>query len=207
MSDRRDLSEIEDPAANASGARCLEDVAEARYARRDVLGRAAAALTAWGALLVWPCGAKARDAAPVMPPFSFEEVRHGIDETHHVPPGYGTDILIRWGDPVTADAPPFDPLNQTPQAQAKQFGYNNDYLALLPAKPGAKISDRALLCVNHEYTNAKVMFPGVDRRDGMSKTFVDVEMAAHGVSVVEIERDEADHRQRCGDGVRSGRRA
>ena len=41
-------------------------------------------------------------------------------------------VVIRWGDPVVAGAPAFDPANQTAAAQEKQFGYNNDYLGLYP---------------------------------------------------------------------------
>ncbi|MGH8500788.1 MAG: hypothetical protein ACRERV_18540, partial [Methylococcales bacterium] len=32
--------------------------------------------------------------------FSFHELRHGVDESLHVSPGYEVQVLIRWGDPV-----------------------------------------------------------------------------------------------------------
>ena len=53
--------------------------------------------------------------------------------------------------------------------------------------------DRGLLCVNHEYTNEEVMFPRIGRQDltcfpDMTAELVDIEMAAHGVTVVEIAR-------------------
>jgi len=53
---------------------------------------------------------------------------------------------------------------------------------------------RGLLCVNHEYTSPEVMFPGVGRPDRasfekMARAHVAVEMAAHGVSVVEVAFD------------------
>ena len=49
-------------------------------------------------------------------------------------------------------------------------------------------ADHGLLVVNHEYTNAELMFPGIgsaatqgDRSfAGMTKEQVDIEMAAHG---------------------------
>ena len=53
--------------------------------------------------------------------------------------------------------------NQSAEAQLKQFGYNNDYMALLPDRRSER--DRGLLCVNHEYTNEEMMFPGVGRQD------------------------------------------
>ena len=51
--------------------------------------------------------------------FDFEEIEAGLTESHAVAPGYKADILIRWGDKVEADAPDFDPMNQT----AATFGY------------------------------------------------------------------------------------
>ena len=43
---------------------------------------------------------------------TFKELAHGMDETQHVPEGYEAQVLIRWGDPVAAGAPAFDPSNQ-----------------------------------------------------------------------------------------------
>ena len=70
--------------------------------------------------------------------FTFTEVPHVNDPTHHVPDDYEVQILIRWGDPVLPGAPAFDPDNQTAAAQAKQFGYNNDFLGLHPLPPAAR---------------------------------------------------------------------
>jgi len=109
-----------------------------------------------------------------------------------VPSGYLTQVVIRWGDPLTLDAPPFDPRRQTAEAQERQFGYNCDFVTFFSLAPGSPRSDRrsdhGLLWVNHEYTNPELMFPGysVGRP---TKEMVDVELAAHGGSVVEIRRD------------------
>ncbi len=71
-----------------------------------------------------------------------------------------------------------------------QFGYNCDYVGYVELEPG-----RGLLCVNHEYTNEEVMFPGIGRQDNkdfadMTADLVNIEMAAHGGSIVEIARGE-----------------
>ena len=124
--------------------------------------------------------------------FSFTEVEAGIDETHHVAEGYDADILLRWGDALFPDAPEFDPTAQTAAAQERQFGYNNDYVGYIPLEGS---SEHGLLVVNHEYTNPHLMFPGlVTLVEGqmtmnpLSKEQVDVEMAAHGGTIVEIRK-------------------
>jgi secreted PhoX family phosphatase len=48
----------------------------------------------------------------------FAELEHGIDDTHHVADGYRADVLLRWGDPLFADAPAFDPGALSAQAQS-----------------------------------------------------------------------------------------
>src|SRR5690606_25948417 len=77
-----------------------------------------------------------------------------------VPDGYTWDPIIRWGDPILPGARTFDPYNQSPQQQAKQFGYNCDYLDILPIRPGEKHrGTRGILVSNLEYTNPEIMFP------------------------------------------------
>ncbi|NHC47218.1 PhoX family protein [Motilibacter aurantiacus] len=104
-----------------------------------------------------------------------------------VPTGddYAYSVVMRWGDPVLAGAPAFDPLNQTASAQAQQFGYNCDYVAVLPY---TRDGDTALLVVNHEYTDEQMMFPGVTTATNTTAEQKRIAMMAHGISVVKIER-------------------
>ncbi|MGE0151861.1 MAG: PhoX family phosphatase [Reyranellaceae bacterium] len=166
-------------------------VVAARLSRRAAL-RGLVALGA-GTALGGPLGsaligaARAADAPGA--PLTFEEIAHGADQTHHVAKGYSADVLIRWGDPVTAGAPGFDPARQSPAAQAAQFGYNNDYLAYLPLPLGSNSSESGLLWVNHEYTNTGLMFPGVDGKgEKVTREMVEIELNAHGGSVVEVRK-------------------
>ena len=170
----------------------IGDVIARRYGRRDFL-RGSLAVTASTALfgttaLTTPNRAAAATADDSR--YIFSELTWGNDEKHHIADGYNADILVRWGDPITADAPDFDVMNQTPEAQSQQFGYNNAYVGIGELEPG-----RGMLCVNHEYTNEEVMFPGLGRQDkadfeGMTKELVDIEMAAHGGAVFEIVKQE-----------------
>ena len=165
----------------------IGDVIQQRYGRRGFLqgslGVAATASLFGATALTAP---KQAAAATLESRYVFDELTWGNDETHHIAEGHDADVLIRWGDPITADAPEFDVMNQTAEAQSKQFGYNNDYVGFAEIEPG-----RGMLCVNHEYTNEEVMFPGLGRQDrsgfeGMTQELVDIEMAAHGGSVFEV---------------------
>ncbi|HYN97820.1 MAG TPA: PhoX family phosphatase, partial [Pilimelia sp.] len=108
-------------------------------------------------------------------------------DTRLVPHGYDSAVVIRWGDEVVPGAPSFDPRRQTGSRQSMQFGYNNDFVAVLPLD---KQFRRALLVVNHEYTNENLMFPGFTSQDALTPDQVRAAMAAHGMSVVELERVE-----------------
>ncbi len=121
----------------------------------------------------------------------FTELAKGMDRTHHVAPGHIARVLIRWGDPVLDDAPPWNPLDQRAAAQEKQFGYNNDFLAFMPLPRGSSSADHGLLCVSHEYTRAKMMFPGATSNRKVTRARVEVEMAAHGFSILELRREDA----------------
>ncbi|UWQ30947.1 PhoX family phosphatase [Leisingera sp. M523] len=184
---------FDDIPANPNLTRTIGEVIASRYGRRDMLkgllGVSASTALFGATALTAPRQADAAGTA-ASSRYAFDELAWGNDGTHHVAKGYDADILLRWGDPITADAPDFDVLNQTAQAQLQQFGYNNDYVGFTPLNTEGT---RGLLCVNHEYTNEEVMFPALGRQDkadfaGMTRALVDIEMAAHGGSVVEITR-------------------
>jgi secreted PhoX family phosphatase len=99
-----------------------------------------------------------------------------------VPEGFTWQPIIRWGDPMFNGTPEFDLNNQTAAAQEKQFGYNCDYTDILEI-PGTK-GRRAVLFANHEYTNDAIMFPSTMPAADVRA----VGAAAHGLSVVELER-------------------
>ncbi|MFE9092834.1 PhoX family protein [Streptomyces sp. NPDC007264] len=116
----------------------------------------------------------------------FDPVAPNTADAVTVPDGYRQNVVIRWGDPILRGAPAFDPENQTAAAQAGQFGYNNDFLALLPL-PGER--RRQLLVANHEYTDEVIMFRGYDP-ENPTRQQVEVAWAAHGLAAVVVEEDE-----------------
>lgn len=115
----------------------------------------------------------------------FSPVAPNTADAVTVPGGYGQNVVIRWGEPILRGAPAFDPEHQTATAQAGQFGYNNDFLALLPL-PGER--GRQLLVANHEYTDEVLMFRGYDPANP-TREQVEVAWAAHGLSAVVVEED------------------
>lgn len=176
--------------------RPFSDIVEARYSRRDMLSAAGKlGLAAAFASLLKPVGAWAQDEALLAPQASassltFEEIAKSTSATHAVAGGYDANLLIRWGDRLTAHAPQFDPRNQTVEGQLQQFGYNNDFLAYMPFPLGSNSSSHGLLCANNEYSSSYLMFPGLPFDDTIAsrttREQVDVELASQGHSVVEV---------------------
>ncbi len=192
----------EDAGSNPSPNPTLGEVVARRFDRRAVLrgglaGGLAGSLA--GSLAVSAISATLvpRAVAAATPEtFPFRELPAGADERHHVAEGHDAEVLIRWGDPVLPGAPAFDPHRQSAAAQAQQFGYNNDFLGFFPLPGASDPAGHGLLVVNHEYTNEELMFPGLGRQDGkaafagMNRDLVEIEMAAHGGSVIEVKRED-----------------
>jgi uncharacterized protein len=189
------------PVPNDSANPYFGDVVQAEVSRRGVV-RAGAV----GALVLGFAGAAAAAATPALATpggageapdvdalkrsqtggaLTFSTIPPNKLDNLVVPNGYDHSVVIRWGDPVEPDAPAFNLHRQSAYAQSKQFGYNNDFLAVIPLD---KHGERALLVVNHEYTNENLMFPGFTSLDALSVEQLKVAIAAHGLSVVEIER-------------------
>ncbi|RKR89752.1 hypothetical protein BDK92_4108 [Micromonospora pisi] len=127
----------------------------------------------------------ARKTPPGNGALTFKSIPPNKLDTLVVPNGYDHSVVIRWGDPVAPDAPELDIHHQTAARQSKQFGYNNDFVAVLPLD---RKGEKALLVVNHEYTNEELMFPGFTSLDALTVEQVRATIAAHGLSVVEVER-------------------
>ncbi|MEU6566167.1 PhoX family protein [Streptomyces parvulus] len=184
---------------NTSANEYVGDVIAGALSRRSMM-RAAAVVTvaAAGAGAVGVAGAPSAQAAPAAGHghghhpkpqgargLRFTPVAPNKDDKVTVPEGYRQDVVIRWGEPILRGAPAFDPEKQTAKAQAGQFGYNNDFLALLPLR-GER--DRQVLVANHEYTDEILMFRGYDP-ENPTREQVEIAWAAHGLSVVAVEEE------------------
>ncbi|WP_410537714.1 PhoX family protein [Streptomyces sp. KL2] len=188
---------------NTSGNEYAGDVIAAALSRRSVLraGAVVGAAAAAGAAVGFGQAPGAAAAPAAVPAKGWEKgsgkvrgaarglrfapVAPNTADAVTVPEGYAQNVVIRWGDPILRGAPAFDPEKQSAKAQAGQFGYNNDFLTLLPLK-GER--GRQVLFANHEYTDEELMFPGYDAANP-TREQVEIAWAAHGLSVVVVEED------------------
>ncbi|NUT91664.1 MAG: PhoX family phosphatase [Saccharothrix sp.] len=115
---------------------------------------------------------------------NFEAVAPNTEDRVVTPEGYESAVVIRWGDPVLPGAPEFDFDHQSAAAQAKQFGFNNDFCGLVPLNHW----NRWLMVSNHEYTTEEFLFKNWDAANP-TKEQTEIAWAAHGLSVVVVERD------------------
>ncbi len=120
----------------------------------------------------------------------FAQVPKGYTQSHALPDGYQAQIIARWGDIITASAEgKFVPSQLTAEEQRNRFGYNNDFIAYLPFPYGSNSSSHGLLHVNHEYTNANLMFANIENSvNDLTKEQMQIEQEAHGFTIMEIMR-------------------
>ncbi|MDX1979095.1 MAG: PhoX family phosphatase [Bryobacteraceae bacterium] len=178
----------------------FEQVIKNRFNRRTLLGQAAKAIpvasfaaamrsTAAETDVAGTASASVRDAGSD-PRLSFTAIPAASRDGFTVATGYRSDVILRWGDPLFNDSPQFDPATMTAAAQAKQFGYNCDWMDFFPL-PGHDVANprHGLLVVNHEYTNPELMFKNYGGFNNQTREQTDIELMAHGLSVVELMRD------------------
>ncbi|MCC6790179.1 MAG: DUF839 domain-containing protein, partial [Thermomicrobiales bacterium] len=183
------------------------EVLTRRLSRRQALKSsiAASAIVFGAASLPDVAAQEASPVAGTAPGFAAVPQSEAAETT--VAAGYKVTPFLRWGDPLFPDSPAFDPMTQSAASQAKQFGYNCDYVGFIPLPIGSGASDHGLLVVNHEYTNPEMMFPGYlvpnpELNGGTpepdseipalvpatSQAIIDTELEAHGITVVEIQK-------------------
>ncbi|GAA2000962.1 PhoX family phosphatase [Brevibacterium samyangense] len=169
---------------NTSSNSYFRDIVNAKLSRRAALGLGVVGAAGVVLAPAVTSGAPALAATAPEGTFGFtpiDPVPYTTD-SFVVPEGFDWAPILRWGDPLFDDSPAFDATNQTPEAQARQFGYNVDYTDII------RTSDTtAILFVNHEYTNETIMFPADQLANDLDRVR-GVGLKAHGLSVVELTR-------------------
>jgi uncharacterized protein len=182
----------------------LGDLIGARLSRRQVLGgglaAAAAGFLGHGILQAGTAGAA---PPPAKGPRSttgrpgsrlgFAEVPPSDDDTVVVPDGYTCDVLVPWGTPLFAGSAAWKKdASNTAAEQEGQVGFNHDGMHFFPLGAGPEGSRRGLLVLNHEYTDATQIYTAAQGTaitdDAAGREMVAKALAAHGVTVVEIQQ-------------------
>jgi hypothetical protein len=171
------------PPPNLSKNDPFQDVLSRYVSRRRLLGGAAAGA---GVLVLGAGGITSTPRASAAPSkLGFTPITLNSLDRVTVAHGYEANVLIRWGDPLFDAADVFHFTAFTVAQQRRAFGYNCDYVGYYPLN-----GNRGLLVVNHEYTNPELMFYGYDAANPTEEQ-VDLELEAHGLTVVEVKRQGA----------------
>ena len=102
----------------------------------------------------------------LLPAIAAAQIAPSVKQDDTVGSGLRRGVLIRWGDRVTFDAPPFDPNMVDADGAAAQFGWDARIAALIVPPAAADGVTRAVLAVAHPTVEAAMAFPnGVDRPD------------------------------------------
>jgi hypothetical protein len=177
--------------SNQSGNAHIQDMIDSLVSRRQFLGGSVAVAAAGflGSSLLAPpeAQAKGRQGSSL----GFVEVLVSTDDAVVVPPGYTWDVLAPWGTPLLGGAVDFlEDASNTAAEQARQVGFNHDGMHYFPLPVlGNK---RGLLVVNHEYTDASMIYSAAQGSaitpDAAGREKVAKALAAHGVSVMSIRK-------------------
>lgn len=120
----------------------------------------------------------------------FEPVAANTLDDITLPKGFRWNIVARWGDPMWTQGVPFDPATRgTGASQALAFGDNIDGMELFEAPDG-----KLVLAANNEYTNRSIMYGNRESKQPETADDVFKGKAAHGISVIELTRQNGEWR-------------
>ncbi len=173
----------------------LQALVQQQLSRRALLRGGA---TAAGVLLVpslpqLGCIGNETDAATAL---AFTPVARTLRDAVTVPDGYQARVLYAFGDPIAAGVPAFTNTG-TETGFDQRAGDQHDGIAYFglgdDGSHAPDRSDRGLLVINHEQLLDAYLHeagPTSDADGHRPAAEVDKELQAHGVSVIEVQRDD-----------------
>lgn len=134
--------------------------------RRSLLAASAAALA-------WPAAAQpgVSDIADVSQPVLLDD---------RIARGYRRDVLLRWGDRVAFNAPPWNPHVPDAEAAATQFAWDARLAAIVEPPPAADGIPRLVAVFTHSRVDPRMAFPSLLPNPA-------IEIGMVGASVVNLE--------------------
>ena len=175
------------PVPNTSDNTYFGDIATSVLSRRRVLQAGAAGTFAAVAVAYADATPAAADTRGLDEFGMIPATPADVDDVI-VPDGYDWAPIISWGDPLWSDTAEFDFDAQTPEKQRRQAGYNCDYLHLTRGNGRNTSTSYGLLVFNNEYTNDNLMFRDYTSAGDLTVEQLEIIMAAHGMTIVEVER-------------------
>lgn len=117
--------------------------------------------------------------------FPFAPIPAQTDVAVHVPAGYASQVVARWGDPLFSDAEGYDITEGGPLENSDRvFGENTDGMETFSFR------GHQLIAINHEYTNRKVNLPAVQEGTPANADDVRKLQNLQGVTVMEVAEDD-----------------
>lgn len=187
----------------------FRDILEQHISRRSLISKTASgavALTLASTLTGCNDDNNSNNGTPTTPTnpdkkpekLTFNAVAKNLNDIVTVPEGYQATVLYALGDSINPAYPEWDD-NNIPSGPSFQFrsgdchdGMHFFGLNAATQRFDESVSDRGLLVMNHEYINPTFLHPkGPTKVDGRRpEDEVIREVNAHGVSVIEIKKDQ-----------------
>ena len=183
------------PVPNTSDNEYFGDIVKA-VSRRSMLQAGGVAVLAVGAgSALAACGADEQpsrdthlvDAAPAETPpgMKFTAVAPNSEDVVVIADGYEQGVVISWGDPVLPERAEVRRRQADRRRPAWPVRLQQRLRRAAARSPGQQ--NRFLLVTNFEYVTPQFMFPGYNA-DAPTREQFDIEIAAIGMGVVEVER-------------------
>jgi secreted PhoX family phosphatase len=197
--------EHDDIDTNNSSNPTFDSVLAKRVSRRDMLSGAgsAAALAVVGSTAAGTALAQGGDDAGYggyphrTLKLNFDPVAKSLEDAVTVPSGYSVDVLYALGDPIAKGIPDYNNDGTDEAASfALRAGDHHDGMYFFGLGANGRfnkyVSDRGLLCLNHEAITPGFLHPTGPTIVGGVRTVPEEvlrEFYVHGVSVIEIVRE------------------
>lgn len=184
---------------NNSNNLSLEEIIETRVSRRSVIkGSLAVVAGSFLGMNLTGCGSSSNSVSTAVAEalLSFDPVAKNLNDTVTVPNGYSVQVLYKLGDPMNNFTPEYknDGTDTSFEYRAGDHHDGMSYFGLNSTGTAKDLtnSQRGLLCMNHENITEIFLHTAdeIASYDTTSRTSlgIDKEVAAHGVSIIEIQK-------------------